>query len=159
MTKPRQPAVAGWFDTVGDRCRLIGTRCARCATVFFPRRDAFCGNPHCAGTEFDEIELSDRGVVWSYTSVNYQPPEPFVTDPNAEWEPYVLLAVELEAERMLVLGQAPPGVTVADVEVGMPVRITSAVLYEEGGTVYTTWNFAPLHGEGEQRGEGGHEQE
>lgn len=152
MTKPHQPAVTGWFMTEGDRCQLLGTRCAQCATVFFPRRDGFCANPRCAGTVFDEIELSDRGVIWSYTSVNYQPPEPYVADQDEEWVPYVLLAVELEAERMLVLGQAAPEVTVDDVEVGMPVRIVAGVLYEDSETVYTTWNFVP------QRGEGRHEQ-
>ncbi|MGW1734986.1 hypothetical protein ACWCP1_28700, partial [Streptomyces sp. NPDC001999] len=31
-------------------------------------------------------------------------------DPDAPWEPYVLIAVELAAERMVVLGQAAPGV-------------------------------------------------
>lgn len=143
MSKLNEPVVAGWFIIQGDRCRLLGTKCTSCGTVFFPRRDTFCANPYCTATKLEQIELSERGVIWSYTSVEYQPPEPFLADREAEWRPYVLLAVELEAEQIVVLGQAPPEVTVDDVQVGMPVRIAPGVLYADADTVVTTWNFVP----------------
>ena len=34
--------------------------------------------PRCGGTEFDEVPLSRRGTVWSYTDAQYQPPPPYV---------------------------------------------------------------------------------
>ncbi|MER5304482.1 zinc ribbon domain-containing protein [Streptomyces lasiicapitis] len=136
--------VARWFDGEGDGFRLLGTRCAACAAVFFPREDGFCRNPGCAGDELVEVALSRRGRVWSYTDGRYRPPAPYVSDPELPWEPYTLIAVELEAERMVVLGQAAPGVTVADLEVGMEVKVVPGVLGEDAGTTWTTWHWRPV---------------
>ncbi|MFD9074897.1 Zn-ribbon domain-containing OB-fold protein [Streptomyces lasiicapitis] len=136
--------VARWFDGEGDGFRLLGTRCAACAAVFFPREDGFCRNPGCAGDELVEVALSRRGRVWSYTDGRYRPPAPYVSDPELPWKPYTLIAVELEAERMVVLGQAAPGVTVADLEVGMEVEVVPGVLGEDAGTTWTTWHWRPV---------------
>ncbi|WHM39782.1 zinc ribbon domain-containing protein [Streptomyces sp. BPTC-684] len=145
MTRTRTPVVAGWFTEAEDReFRLLGTRCSDCASVFFPREDSFCRNPACAGRELTEVPLSPRGRVWSYTDGRYRPPAPYVFDPEAVWQPYTLVAVELEAERMVVLGQAAPGVTTADLAVGMEVEVVPGVLNEEAGTVWTTWHWRPV---------------
>lgn len=114
-----------------------------CASVFFPREDAFCRNPGCAGGELAEVPLSPRGRVWSYTDSRYRPPSPYVTDPELEWEPYALIAVELESERLVVLGQAVPGITVADLTVGMEVEVVPGVLHEDEETTWTTWHWRP----------------
>ncbi|MFF0064224.1 Zn-ribbon domain-containing OB-fold protein [Streptomyces sp. NPDC005279] len=138
--------VAGWFtqDSGEEDFRLLGTRCTACSSVFFPREDSYCRNPACAGGELAEVQLSKRGRVWSYTDGRYRPPAPYVSDPAAEWTPYALLAVELEAERMVVLGQAVPGVTVAELTVGMEVEVVPGVLNEDAGTVWTTWHWLPV---------------
>ena len=78
--------------------------------------------------------LSRRGRVWSYTDGRYRPPSPYVSDPELPWEPYALIAVELAEERLVVLGQAVPGVTVADLAVGMEV--------EEDSRLYTVTDVA-----------------
>ncbi|WP_328971390.1 Zn-ribbon domain-containing OB-fold protein [Streptomyces sp. NBC_00239] len=171
MARTRTPVVAGWFthdapDTEGPDggdpagageagageavggggFRLLGTRCTACGSVFFPREDSFCRNPHCAGGELAEVPLSRRGRVWSYTDGRYRPPAPYVSDPATPWEPYTLVAVELAAERMIVLGQAAPGVSVADLAVGMTVEVVPGVLDadEDADTVWTTWHFKPV---------------
>ncbi|NGO81642.1 benzoylsuccinyl-CoA thiolase [Streptomyces sp. YC504] len=136
--------VADWFSGEGEDFRLLGTRCGACGSVFFPREDSFCRNPGCTGGELAEVPLSKRGRIWSYTDGRYRPPLPYVSDPDAEWEPYTLLAVELEDERMVVLGQAVPGVTTAELEVGMEVEAVPGVLNEEAGTTWTTWHFKPV---------------
>ncbi len=137
------PVVSGWFVEEGG-FRLLGTRCSGCGAVFFPREDAYCRNPRCGGDgRLDEVPLSGRGRVWSYTDGRYRPPAPYVSDPDVPWEPYTLVAVELEAEGMVVLGQAAPGVTVADLAVGMEVEVVRGVL---GGTGEVTWNFRPVGG-------------
>ncbi|MEU6357055.1 zinc ribbon domain-containing protein [Streptomyces sp. NPDC047072] len=135
--------VAGWFAGDGDDFTLIGTRCSACASVFFPREDGHCRNPACAGGELAEVPLSRRGRVWSYTDSRYRPPSPYVTNPELPWEPYTLIAVELPAERIVVLGQAVPGVTVADLAVGMEVEVVPGVLDDDGETVWTTWQWRP----------------
>ena len=108
-TKTRVPAVDGWFTTDGDAPALLGSRCRTCGTYAFPRETFFCRNPACEGTEFDEVPLSRRGKVWSYTDARYQPPPPYVAaDP---YVPFCIAAVELAAEKMVVMGQVVPGVT------------------------------------------------
>ncbi|MFI5641883.1 Zn-ribbon domain-containing OB-fold protein [Streptomyces goshikiensis] len=139
--------MSGWFGDSGTEggFRLLGTRCSACAAVFFPREDAYCRNPHCAGDgELAEVPLSPRGRVWSYTDGRYRPPAPYVSDPDVPWEPYTLVAVELEAEGMVVLGQAAPGVGVADLAVGMEVEVVGGVLEETAETTWTTWRFRPV---------------
>lgn len=143
MSRTRTPVVAGWFAGEGDGFRLLGTRCAACASVFFPREDHHCRNPACGGGELAEVPLSRRGRVWSYTDSRYRPPSPYVSDPELSWEPYTLIAVELEAERIVVLGQAAPGVTVEDLTVGMEVDVVPGVLHEDAETIWTTWHWRP----------------
>ncbi|MBD0709758.1 MULTISPECIES: Zn-ribbon domain-containing OB-fold protein [unclassified Streptomyces] len=154
MTRTRRPVVAGWFtdDAVpGGRFRLLGTRCTACASVFFPREDHACRNPFCGGGELAEVPLSPRGRVWSYTDGRYRPPAPYVSDPDAPWEPYTLVAVELAEEAMVVLGQAAPGVTTAHLAVGMEVEVVPGVLHEDERYVWTTWNWRPVAGRREER--------
>ncbi|MGW1170656.1 Zn-ribbon domain-containing OB-fold protein [Streptomyces sp. NPDC002550] len=135
--------VDGWFAGTGDEFRLLGTRCAACTSVFFPREDTHCRNPGCTGGDLEEVPLSRRGRVWSYTDSRYRPPSPYVSNQELPWEPYALIAVELEAERIVVLGQAAPGVTVADLTVGMEVEVVPGVLHEDAETARTTWHWRP----------------
>ncbi|MFJ4714857.1 Zn-ribbon domain-containing OB-fold protein [Streptomyces sp. NPDC088785] len=147
MTRTRTPVVAGWFAGEGEDFRLLGTRCSACASVFFPREEGACRNPGCAGGDLVEVPLSRRGRIWSYTDARYRPPEPYVSDRELSWEPYTLIAVELVAERLVVLGQGVPGVSVADLEIGMEVEVVPGLLGEEGdeagGTAWTTWHWRP----------------
>lgn len=143
MSRTRTPVVEGWFTGDGDDFRLLGTRCSACGSVFFPREDTFCRNPGCQGGALAEVPLSRRGRVWSYTDSRYRAPSPYVTDPELPWEPYTLIAVELAAERIVVLGQAVPGVTVVDLAVGMEVEAVPGVLHEDERTTWTTWRWRP----------------
>src|SRR4029450_5123314 len=97
-----------------------------------------CRNPACAGGSLEEVPLSRRGRIWSYTDSRYRPPSPYVTDRELDWEPYALIAVELESERLVVLGQAVPGITVADLTVGMEVEVVPGILDEDTETTWTT---------------------
>ncbi|MFI6015155.1 Zn-ribbon domain-containing OB-fold protein [Streptomyces sp. NPDC051243] len=135
--------VGGWFAGDGEDFRLLGTRCSACASVFFPREDAHCRNPECPGGDLAEVPLSRRGHVWSFTDSRYRPPSPYVTNPELPWEPHTLIAVELAAERLVVLGQAVPGVTVTDLAVGMEVEVVPGVLHEDAETIWMTWQWRP----------------
>jgi uncharacterized OB-fold protein len=140
MGKVRKPAVEGWF-THNGRVALIGTRCTSCQTFFFPKENHFCRNPACRGTTFDEVELSPRGTLWSFTNNCYAPPPPYVAkDP---FEPYALAAVELEREKMVVLGQVANGFSTADLEVGMSMELVVETLFEDEQTEYVVWKWKP----------------
>ncbi|MBV8560030.1 MAG: OB-fold domain-containing protein, partial [Acidimicrobiia bacterium] len=103
MSAARVPAVEGWFTMDDADPRLLGNRCTSCGTVFFPKASIACRNPSCAGTEFEDVPLSNRGRVWSYTTNHYAPPAPYMSpDP---FEPYSVAAVELAEEKLVVLGQ------------------------------------------------------
>lgn len=142
-TATTSPAIEGWFTT-GERPALVGTRCAACRTVFFPREAAFCRNPGCTGETFDEVELSRQGRVWSYTDARYQPPPPYI--PRDEpYEPFALAAVELEAEGLVVLGQVADGYGVDDLTVGAQVELVVEPLYtDDEGVSRTIWRWRPL---------------
>jgi len=141
------PAIEGWF-TSGDVPALIGTRCTECATVFFPANRTFCRNPRCNGESFEDVELSRRGRVWSYTDAQYQPPAPYIprTDP---YVPFALAAVELEAEGIVILGQVADGFGVADLRVGSEVELVVEPLYEDESGVRTIWRWKPVPTEAE----------
>ncbi|MFI6896995.1 Zn-ribbon domain-containing OB-fold protein [Streptomyces sp. NPDC050256] len=150
MPHKRIPVVAGWFteDGTEEDFRLLGTRCPHCSSVFFPPQKGLCRNPGCPGGELAEVPLSRRGTVWSYTDGRYRPPAPYLSDPEVPWKPYTLVAVELAAERMVVLGQAAPGVGVEDLAVGMTVEAVPGVMDsgpgDDDGVVRTTWHWRPV---------------
>jgi hypothetical protein len=135
------PVIEGWFTT-GPEPALLASRCTSCESVFFPRTEGFCRNPACDGEEFEVTELSRRGIVWSYTDAQYQPPPPYVpaTDP---YVPFALAAVELP-ERIVVLGQLADGYGVADVHVGSEVELVVETLHTDETGERTIWRWLPL---------------
>jgi uncharacterized OB-fold protein len=143
--KSKVAAVDGWFTLDESSPALLGSRCPTCGTYAFPRARDFCSNPACDATEFDAVELSRRGTVWSYTDARYQPPPPYVaTDP---YEPFAIAAVELSAERMVVMGQVVPGVGVEELKVGDEVELVLDTLYEDDEHEYLVWKWRPAAAE------------
>jgi hypothetical protein len=144
--KPQQPAVEGWFSLDGAAPHLIGSRCTACGTYCFPKETFFCRNPVCASSALEEVPLSRRGRLWSYTNNCYAPPPPFVAaDP---FQPYAVAAVELEKERMVILGQVEAGVGVTELEIGMPMELTVGTLYQNAEREVLIWKWRPLAAEG-----------
>lgn len=138
--KPLAPAIEGWH-TMNAKPHLIGTQCKECGTYFFPKQTYYCKNPACESTDFDEVELSRTGQIWSYTNACYKPPAPFVAkDPH---EPYAIAAVQLEKEQMVVLGQVVSGLTVEDLKVGMPMELVLETLHETEEDTKVTWKWQP----------------
>jgi hypothetical protein len=139
----RVPVVEGWF-TLGEAGTpaLVGSRCAGCSTYAFPAEAHYCRNPDCDSEEFETVELSRRGKIWSYTDARYQPPPPYVAaDP---YVPFCLAAVELAAEKLVVMGQVVGGVSVEDLKVGDEVELVLDTLYCEGDIEYLVWKWQPV---------------
>jgi uncharacterized OB-fold protein len=146
-TKTRVPAIEGWFTLDEQAPALLGSRCTTCGNFAFPKETFSCRNPACAGTEFEETELSRTGTVWSYTDACYQPPDPYrASDP---YVPFALAAVELAAEQMVVMGQVAGGVGVDGLHVGQPVELVLDTLYEDDEQEYLVWKWRPLGDRGE----------
>ena len=139
-SRTRVAAIEGWY-TLEKSPHLLGSRCRTCGTYFFPPLAGFCRNPACEGTAFETVKLSRTGRIWSYTNACYQPPPPYVaSDP---YVPFAIAAVELQTERMIVLGQMAAGVQVAQLKVGMPVELVLETLYAEGETDKLVWKWKP----------------
>ena len=140
--RTRVPAIEGWFRMDEQSPCLLGTRCTSCGTIFFPKEDAFCRNPACDGGEFESVELSRRGRLWSFTDNRYKPPAPYVSaDP---FEPYAIAAVELDAERMVVLGQVVRGVGADRLRAGMEMELVLETLYSDEANDYVVWKWQPV---------------
>lgn len=142
------PVIDGWFTTGEEPC-LLGSRCTTCSNVVFPpvSTDAgaaafFCRNPACDGDEYDAVELSRRGTVWSYTDAQYQPPAP--SQPLGEtYVPFALAAVELP-EGLVVLGQVADGFGVGDLKVGAPVELVIETLNVDETGERTIYRWRPV---------------
>lgn len=132
------PVLEGWFTLDAAEPHLLGTQCAVCGSYYFPKQTSYCRNPDCDSEEFAEVELSRTGTLWSYTSAEYKPPLPFVA--GEPFEPYALAAVELGAEKMIVLGQVAGGLQVDALEIGMQMELVLEPLVD--GKV--TWKWKPL---------------
>jgi uncharacterized protein len=143
-TKERVAAVDGWFTLDDADPRLLGNRCTRCGSYFFPKVSAFCRNPRCDGSEFEEVPLSNQGTVWSFTTNHYAPPAPYVAaDP---FQPFSVAAVQLPEEKMVVLGQVADGVDPAALQVGAHVELVLGTLFEDDDHEYVVWKWKPIEG-------------
>ena len=137
--KTRAPAIEGWFTLDPEKPALLGTRCKLCRCTFFPKETLYCRNPACSGKEFDEIELSRIGRVWSFTNNCYAPPAPYVSpDP---FVPYGIAAVELAEEKMVVLGQLATGTDMGRLSVGAEVELILETLFEDEEHEYLVWKW------------------
>jgi uncharacterized OB-fold protein/acyl dehydratase len=111
--RPR-PAItrdnAFWWEGV-EAGKLLVQRCGGCGTLRHPPRP-MC--PQCQSLEWDTVEASGRGAVYSFV-INHHPRVP------AFEYPLVIALVELEEGTRLVSNvvDVEPG----DVHVGMPVEV------------------------------------
>ena len=134
------PVVEGFFDP--SIPALVGSRCTDCLTVFFPAERSWCRNPRCASSSFEDLALSTTGTIWSFTDAQYAPPAPYVA--AEPYVPFAIVAVELSAEGIVVLGQAAAGTTVADLAVGGTVELVVETLYTDAEGDKLVWRWRPV---------------
>jgi uncharacterized OB-fold protein len=87
------------LDVIGgteEEPRLIGSVCARCGTVTFPRQRS-C--PRCTSEDVHPRELATRGELWSWTIQCFAPKAPpYLPGGVEEFEAYGVGYVELPGE-------------------------------------------------------------
>jgi len=134
--RKRLPIVEGLFtmpSSPDERPQLIGSRCKACGEVFFPKR-LICA--HCYGQDVEEISLSGKGELYTYTIVRaptlgYQGPIPFVVG-------------QIELPEGLTIQSILTGCEPESLEIGMPMEITLGKLEEdEAGNEIVTYMFRP----------------
>ncbi|MFF2805831.1 bifunctional MaoC family dehydratase N-terminal/OB-fold nucleic acid binding domain-containing protein [Streptomyces sp. NPDC058000] len=110
---------AGFWDGVADH-RLLIQRCGGCGTLRFPWLPGCNG---CGSAEWDTVEASGAGTVFSYV-VMHHPPFPAFTGPEGPAGaagPYAVGLIEL-AEGVRMVSNVV-GVPYDRVRIGMPVRL------------------------------------
>jgi uncharacterized protein len=129
------------FTWPADEPRLIGGRCAACSAVTFPKQPscARCGSP-----EVDEHLLPRRGTLWTFTTQEFLPKEPYAGGETMEtFRPYGVGLVQLDDE-VKVEGR----LTEADPErlrIGMEVELVIVPFrVDDDGTEVMTFAFAPV---------------
>lgn len=133
----RIPAIEGWFTLDAVAPALVGLGCDACGTYVFPPRSIGCPNPRCDATELRRVELSRTGTVWSYSVNHYPPPEPYMApDP---FEPYAVAAVELDDQKLVVLGQVAGGFE--GLEVGARVELVLDTLFDDDEGEHVVWKW------------------
>jgi hypothetical protein len=66
--KQRVPLVEGRLKILPDgKAHLVGIKCAKCSEIVFPKA-LLC--PSCGAEDVEEVALSTRGKVWTYTIVH-----------------------------------------------------------------------------------------
>ncbi|MAW92374.1 MAG: benzoylsuccinyl-CoA thiolase [Acidimicrobiaceae bacterium] len=143
MGKKKVPAVEGMFTMDAANPTLIGGKSRSSGSYYFPK-DLAGNDPEAASNESrEEVVLSREGKVWSYTSADYPPALPYIIT-EEPFKPFVIAAVELEKEGMVICGQMMPGIQISDMEVGMDVQVALDVLYEDGEYQYMVWKWEPV---------------
>ncbi|WLQ35030.1 bifunctional MaoC family dehydratase N-terminal/OB-fold nucleic acid binding domain-containing protein [Streptomyces castrisilvae] len=106
---------AGFWEGVAAG-RLLIQRCGVCAALRFPWLP---GCNTCGSPEWDTVEASGEGTVFSYV-VMHHPPFPAFSE-SGEGGPYAVALIEL-AEGVRMVSNVV-GVPYDEVRVGMPVRL------------------------------------
>ena len=139
VVKNRRPVIEGLFTWPSDNPQLYGTRCISCNSYYFPKKLS-CNNPHCKEKKAEEVLLSTRGKLWSYTVMRHKPQPPFMSDSDP---PYPMGLVEL-SEGIRVAGLIT-GCEFEDLKVGIDMELVIETLYhDEEGQEVVTWKFRPI---------------
>lgn len=140
------PVAEGVFTFPAESPQLIGSRCTNCDNHMFPTQSS-C--PRCAGTETEEVLLSNTGTLWTWTVQGYPPKSPPYAgnaDPKT-FEPFGVGYVELPDQV-----RVESRLTIADperLEIGMKMKMVLVPLRtDDDGNEVVTFAFAPTDDEG-----------
>jgi uncharacterized OB-fold protein len=133
------PVQKGLFSWPAEEPRLIGSRCRGCGEVAFPSQKS-C--PSCAGDQTEEILLSRRGTLWTWTIQRFPPPTPPYQPSHDPFVPFGVGYIEL-----------PEGVRVesrltendpARLAIGMPMELViEKYRSDAGGDERMSFAFRP----------------
>ncbi len=120
-----------------ERVSLVGSKCRNCGEVSLGRQ-VNCLN--CSNEDMEEIALSNRGTLWTYSIIRYRPPgdykgpDPFV--------PFGLGLVELpDGIRVL----SPIECDIEKIKVGMDLVLKVYELYQDkDGNSVVAFKFKPV---------------
>ena len=128
------------FTWPSDEPQLIGGKCAQCAAVTFP---AWSSCARCGSTEVEQHLLPRRGTLWTFTTQDFLPKEPYASgETNETFTPYGIGMVQLGDEV-----RVEARLTESDPEklaIGMEMELVILPFRTDpDGTVVMVYAFAP----------------
>ena len=120
-----------------SQVRMAGSKCGDCGEVALGKRS---NCPNCGRKKMEDLPLSNRGTLWTYTVIRHKPPgdykgpDPFV--------PFGLGLVDLpEGIRVL----APIDCNIDKLAIGMKLQLEVFPLYKnEAGSGVLAFKFRPV---------------
>ena len=122
-----------FYQEIGERCKILGTKCPQCERVYVPPRET-C--PRCFQDANEWVEVSGEGTLLTYTITRYSVPGIQPQEP-----PFALGIIQLDgASTGLVhlLGEIDSG----DIRVGM--RMEAVFREKREGNYLDIEYFKPL---------------
>ena len=129
------------FTWPADEPQLIGGRCEGCGAIAFPVPPS-CAR--CGSTEITQHLLPRRGALWTFTTQEFLPKEPYASGETMEtFRPYGVGMVELgddvRVEARLTEGDA------SKLRIGMDVELVVIPFRtDDDGTEVMTYAFRPV---------------
>ena len=138
---PRVAFAPDVFTWPSDEPQLIGGRCTACAAVAFPQPNS-CAR--CGSTEVERHLLARRGTLYTWTTQDFLPKEPYASGETLEtFRPFGVGLVELGGEVRVEarLTESDPEL----LDFGMEVELAIVPFREDDdGTEVMTYAFAPV---------------
>lgn len=132
------PDVFTWPD---DAPQLIASQCPACSAITFPEQR---GCPRCGSVDMERHLLGRRGTLWTFTSQEFLPKEPYASGETAEtFRPYGVGMVEVGGEIRIEarLTEADP----AMLNIGMEMELVVVPFrIDDDGTEVMTYAFRPI---------------
>jgi uncharacterized OB-fold protein len=136
MTTQKAPVAPGLW-TGGDEPQLIGSKCAECGVMTFPKQPD-C--PRCTSDAMEEALFDRRGTLWTFTTQGFIPKSPpyFRSETEESFEPYGVGYVEFAGQARVEgrLTEADP----ARLRIGMEMETVVVPL----GDGMVTYAFKPV---------------
>ena len=136
----RIPIMDGLFTWPSDQPRLIAGRCRSCGTYFFPKF-LVTHHPDCQQREVDEVLLSTKGTLDTFTIQRFPPPPPFISP-----DPFVPYAIGWVA--------LPEGIAIAGILTGCDLDaiklhmelelVIEKAWIDKDGNEALTWKWRPV---------------
>ncbi len=135
--KRQVPVQEGLFklpSSPSEKGYLIGTRCRECGETFSSKRK-YCAN--CTGADMEEIALSTKGKIHSFTISRMVPPGSVME------APYVLAQVRLSDGGLVSSVLTDCDVEAVDIDMDVELVIEKVMEDEEGNDVMS-FKFKPI---------------
>jgi len=123
-------------STPGEKPHIIARKCKKCSDIAFPGKER-CGK--CDSTEMEEVLLSNKGKIYSYTIV-------MQTIPGYE-VPNIVAVVKMPEDDTLMIMTQIKDCSIQEVRCGMEVETIIADLFTKtNGQRVVGYAFRPSRG-------------